>query len=104
MLPMNAGLASPLLLRVVDMVSIAPAENPIMPMRSGSTCHLAALARTRAKAVLASATWGAMRAAMSAGDGRVAGAVPGAPGDGRVAGPAPGGRGPVGRAKASRSA
>ena len=55
------------------MVSIAPAENPIMPMRSGSTCHFAALARTRAKAALASAIWGASRAAISAGEGRVAG-------------------------------
>lgn len=33
---MNAGLASPPLSAVV-IVSIAPAENPIMPMRSGST-------------------------------------------------------------------
>src|SRR3954469_7168502 len=106
MLPMNAGLASRLL-GVVAMVSIAPAENPIMPRRSGSTCHFAALVRTRTKAALASATWGAMRAAISPGDGRVAGAAPIVPGDARVAGAAPavpGGRGPVGRANASRSA
>src|SRR5947209_16690456 len=81
MLAMNAGLAS-WLFRVVAIVSDAPAENPIMPMRSGSTCHFAALARTRAKAVLASAICGAIRAADSAGDGRVAGRVPGA--DGRA--------------------
>ena len=41
------------------MVSIAPAEKPIMPMRSGSTCHSAARSRTRAKAALASAICGA---------------------------------------------
>src|SRR5205809_4601556 len=95
MLPMNAGLAPPLeLLRVVAMVSIAPAENPIMPMRSGSTCHFAALVRTRAKAALASAIWGAIRAAMSRGEGRVAGGAPAVPG----------GRGGDAPAKASRSA
>src|SRR4051812_35990778 len=92
MLPMNAGFAS-WLLSVVAMVSIPPAEKPIIPMRSGSTCHFAALARTRAKAASASAIWGAIREAISAGEGRVAGGPP--------AGPP--GRGD-GDAKASRSA
>src|SRR3982751_422676 len=93
MLAMNAGFAS-WLLSVVAMVSAAPAENPIMPTRSGSTCHFAALARTRAKAALASAIWGAIRAAISPGEGRVAGGAPAAGVPGRAAG----------RAKASRSA
>src|SRR5881275_1637411 len=87
MLAMNAGLAS-WLFRVVAIVSDAPAENPIMPTRSGSTCHFAALARTRVKAALASAICGSMWAVMEPGEGRDAGRVPGADG----------------RAKASRSA
>src|SRR5688572_30785687 len=91
---MKAGLASRLL-RVVAMVSIAPAENPIMPMRSGSTRHFAALARTRAKAALASAIWGASWAALSPGEGRGAG--------GELAGVLAG-RGAGGRAKDSKSA
>src|SRR4051812_12686117 len=92
---MKAGLASRLL-RVVAIVSIAPAEKPIMPMRSGSTCHFVALVRTRAKAALASAIWGAIRAAISPGEGRAAGgAAPGGAPAGRVAG---------GRANSSRSA
>src|SRR3954471_23352517 len=74
MLAMNAGFAS-VLRSVVAIVSIAPAEKPIMPMRSGSTCHFAALVRASAKAALASAICGALRLAMSAGDGRVAGAA-----------------------------
>src|SRR5919206_3906222 len=91
---MKAGLASRLL-RVAAMVSAAPAEKPIMPTRSGSTCHFAALARTRAKAALASAIWGASRAVLSPGEGRVAAGAPA----GVLAG-----RGAGGRAKASRSA
>src|SRR4051794_12258387 len=109
MLAMNAGLASPLLLlRVVDMGRAAPAEKPIMPMRSGSTCHFFALVRASAKAALASAICGASRAAISAGDGRVAGREPApepAPAPAPAPARAPGGGPPMGvRANSARSA
>ena len=58
MSPMNAGLAS-LPYRVVDIVSIAPAEKPIMPTLVGSMFHSFARDRTSANAADASAICGA---------------------------------------------
>ena len=75
MFPMNAGLAS-LPESVVAIVSIAPAEKPTMPMRSGSTRHCAARARMSAKAARASASCGARFAIACAGSGGAGRAAP----------------------------
>src|SRR6185295_2838259 len=69
MLPMNAGLASSPT-SAVAMVSMAPAENPTMPMRSGSIFHSAARRRMRANVARESAICGASRAIISCGSGR----------------------------------
>ncbi len=58
------------------MVSIAPAEKPTMPMRSGSTFHSAARLRTGAKAARASAICGPRLAIDAIGSTRCAGTGP----------------------------
>src|SRR5690606_17829206 len=72
---MKAGFASWPCSAVVS-VSIAPAEKPIMPIRSGSTFHSSARLRTRANAARASSSCGASIPAASLAPGSRGGRGP----------------------------